>query len=195
MFISSSIKVKARVILIFRLLLLALFLSSCSQQPHKKGFQLYQEGKFQEALPFLKESCLQKNVDACKLIALIHIKQTTPDSKEEFLQALNFACKYGDISSCYFVFEIYERLKLYPKAIEILKNACQWGDPVLCLKLGGYYFQGKGVAKNTQKSLEFWIKSCYGREKLGCELAISLLQKDDPSSLQISNLKKFLQSL
>lgn len=195
MFISSSIGVKARVILIFRLFALALFFVACSEPPQKKGYKLYQEEKFQEALPLLESSCIQGDLTSCKLTALIYAKQKTPNHRAKMLQALSIACKYGEISSCYFVAKSYEFIELYPKMIEALENGCQWGDPMLCLKLGGHYFQGRGIEKNPNKALELWIKSCYGRKKQGCDLALSFLQKNDPSSPQIPSLEKFSQSL
>lgn len=195
MFISSSIKVKARVTLTFRVFVISLFFIACSEAPHKKGYQLYQKGEFQKALPLLMESCTQRNIDACKLTASIYANHKITDYQEKILQSLELACEYGEISSCYFVSKGYELIKLYPKMIQTLENGCQWGDPTLCLRLGLHYFQGKNVKQNTQKSLELWIKSCYGRKKQGCDLAISLLQKSDPSNPQIASLKKFWESL
>lgn len=195
MSISSLIVVKARVILIFRLFVFVLFFTACSEPPDKKGFLLYQEGKIQEALPFLEKSCIQRNIDACKLTALIYANQKTPNNRAKMLQALNLACKYGEISSCHFVAKAYELISLYPQKIGALENGCQWGDPMLCFKLGGHYFQGNGVKKSPQKALELWIKSCYGGKKQGCDLALSLLQEKDPSDPQLLSLKKFSQTL
>lgn len=194
MFISSSIKGKVKAILIFRTLALLIFLVACSNSPHKKAYQLYERGEFQKALPLLLESCAQRNIDACKLSASIYANEKTPD-QEKILQVLNLACEYGEISSCYLTSRGYELIELYPQMIHALQNGCRWGDPTLCLELGLHYFQGQVIQQNTQQSLELWIKACYGKKKQGCELAISLLQRNDPSSLQISHLERFLNSL
>lgn len=191
MSICPSTKVKTKVTLIFRLCLVAFFLSACSKDPYDRGVQLYREGNLQEAVSFLEKSCLQSNGDACKLIALIHTSKIINPAK--MLQALNLACKYGETSFCFLASRGYEHIKLYPQMAEVLENGCQWGDPDLCFKLGVFYYQGEKLPKNIQKSTELWIKSCYGGKNQACSLAISLLEQNNPNHPYLSDLKRFSQ--
>ena len=57
------------------------------------------------------------------------------------------------------------------KAFKFYKKACDGGYARGCFGLGGFYFEGKEVAKDDKKALEFFKKACDMGNKESCTLA------------------------
>ena len=160
-------------ILIFRLLLCALILTGCKNGV-QKGKELYIRGEMQKALPYFEDSCLRGIRESCRVSASIYAKQNTNLAKAKALKALEIACKDGDLSSCSIVSRSYFELKLFDRAIELWTFACRGGDPLSCLNLAMEYYSGRLIKRDEKKSLELFVKACYGGEKKACKIAMEI---------------------
>ncbi len=178
-------------ILIFRFLLCVLILSGCKSEI-QKGKEFYEKGEFEKALPYFEDSCLRGAEESCRVSASIYSRQKTDLAKAKALKALEIACKDGDLSSCSIASSAYFGLKLFDQAIELWTYACRGGDPLSCLNLAVEYYRGRFIPRNEKKSLEFFIKACYGGEKKACEPAIEMTKTKNQVLHQ--DLKKQLAS-
>ncbi|WP_298023099.1 tetratricopeptide repeat protein [uncultured Campylobacter sp.] len=57
------------------------------------------------------------------------------------------------------------------KAFKFYKKACDGGHALSCFGLGGFYHEGKAVAKDDKKALEFFEKACDTGYESGCTMA------------------------
>lgn len=64
------------------------------------------------------------------------------------------------------------------KAFKFYKKACDGGHARGCFGLGGFYFEGKEVAKDDKKALEFFKKACDIGDKESCTLAAAMSGND-----------------
>lgn len=166
----------------------------CKQQTNlQKAEDFYSSRDFKDALLYYEKACLDGEVYACKMTALMHQegKHSIPISKAKAFKALEFACKYGDLNSCKIVYKAYTILKLKDMAQRVLEYSCQGGEASSCLKLAKNAF----TPKDYKPSLELATKACYGGESKGCQLAIAIIQRFDPKSLNLRGLEKQLKLL
>jgi len=64
------------------------------------------------------------------------------------------------------------------KAFKFYKKACDGGHARGCFGLGGFYFEGKEVAKDDKKALEFFKKACDMGDEGSCTMAAAMSSKD-----------------
>ena len=57
------------------------------------------------------------------------------------------------------------------KAFKFYKKACDGGHALSCFGLGGFYHEGKAVAKDDKKALEFFERACDTGYESGCTMA------------------------
>ena len=57
------------------------------------------------------------------------------------------------------------------KAFKFYKKACDGGHALSCFGLGGFYHEGKVVAKDDKKALEFFERACDTGYESGCTMA------------------------
>lgn len=176
---------------VFVFLLFAL--SGCKESNLEKANHLYKKRDFTQALYHYEKACLEGEIYACKMSAFLHQegKHSIPLSKAKALKSLEFACQYGDLPSCQIVYKAYNLIGLKDLAQKVLGYSCQGGNATSCLKLA----QKSYNPKDYEPSLGLAIKSCYGGEKRGCELAITLLKRFEPKSTSLNGLQKQLKLL
>ena len=76
------------------------------------------------------------------------------------------------------------------KAFKFYKKACDGGHALSCFGLGGFYHEGKAVAKDDKKALEFFQKACDGGYKSGCTMAATMSGNDADLAKASSQHKK-----
>ncbi len=75
------------------------------------------------------------------------------------------------------------------KAFKFYKKACDGGYAISCFGLGGFYHEGKAVAKDDKKALEFFEKACDTGYESGCTMA-TLVRGDKADMAKMSAQKK-----
>ena len=76
------------------------------------------------------------------------------------------------------------------KAFKFYKKACDGGHARGCFGLGGFYFEGKEVAKDDKKALEFFKKACDMGNKESCTLAAAMSGNDADLAKMSAQQKK-----
>ena len=76
------------------------------------------------------------------------------------------------------------------KAFKFYKKACDGGHARGCFGLGGFYFEGKEVAKDDKKALEFFKKACDIGDKESCTLAAAMSGNDADLAKMSAQQKK-----
>ena len=76
------------------------------------------------------------------------------------------------------------------KAFKFYKKACDGGYARGCFGLGGFYFEGKEVAKDDKKALEFFKKACDIGDKESCTLAAAMSGNDADLAKMSAQQKK-----
>lgn len=173
---------------------LVLFFSACKgkEENLKTAISKYQDRNFQEALFYFEKSCLEGQIYACKMTASIYLDGKAKNkSKAKALKALEYACQWGDTSSCRITYNSYYALSLYPLANKMLKYGCQGGASELCSKLALSFYQNK----DYKNSLKVANKACYGGSLKGCEIYLALAQKYDPNPPKIKATQLQIQKL
>lgn len=64
------------------------------------------------------------------------------------------------------------------KAFKFYKKACDGGHALSCFGLGGFYHEGKAVAKDDKKALEFFERACDTGYESGCTMAATMSGND-----------------
>lgn len=181
---------KKIVILIFRILICFVFLYGCKGEL-EKGVDFYEKGDMKHALLIFEDLCVKNHTDACLLTASIYSRQKTYLGKLKSAKALAIACKNDDVRSCKIASDLYRDFGQMTQAIDTLEYACKNGDPQSCAKLGVLYHQ-QGF-KKQEKSLDYFVKACYGGEKKSCQIAIMMISANKNEKYQIQNLQKQLE--
>ena len=90
----------------------------------------------------------------------------------------NVTVKYEEV--CGYLGGVYENIpelgdlgvkQDLKKAFKFYKKACDGGQARGCFGLGGFYFEGKEVAKDDKKALEFFERACDTGYESGCTMA------------------------
>ena len=76
------------------------------------------------------------------------------------------------------------------KAFKFYKKACDGGHALSCFGLGGFYHEGKAVAKDDKKALEFFKKACDMGNKESCTLAAAMSGNDADLAKMSAQQKK-----
>ena len=90
----------------------------------------------------------------------------------------NVTVKYEEV--CGYLGGVYENIpelgdlgvkQDLKKAFKFYKKACDGGHALSCFGLGGFYHEGKAVAKDDKKAIEFFKKACDMGYESGCTMA------------------------
>lgn len=179
---------------IFRFFLLCLFLCACSQKEDhlKEALEQYHNRDFKSALYNFEKSCLQGKIYSCKMTASIYFDGKAGEkSKAKSLKALEYACKWGDTSSCDIAYRSYFAISLFPLAHKMLEYGCQGGDSKACLQLAIHSYK----EKNLSSSLELASKSCYGGNLKGCKLYLAIAESHKIQTQKIKMIEKQIKKI
>lgn len=90
----------------------------------------------------------------------------------------NVTVKYEEV--CGYLGGVYENIpelgdlgvkQDFKKAFKFYKKACDGGHALSCFGLGGFYHEGKAVAKDDKKAIEFFERACDTGYESGCTMA------------------------
>ena len=90
----------------------------------------------------------------------------------------NVTVKYEEV--CGYLGGVYENIpelgdlgvkQDLAKAFKFYKKACDGGHALSCFGLGGFYHEGKAVAKDDKKALGFFERACDTGYESGCTMA------------------------
>ena len=76
------------------------------------------------------------------------------------------------------------------KAFKFYKKACDGGHALSCFGLGGFYHEGKAVAKDDKKALEFFERACDTGYESGCTMAAIMSNNDTDKAKMSAQQKK-----
>lgn len=97
----------------------------------------------------------------------------------------NVTVKYEEV--CGYLGGVYENIpelgdlgvkQDLAKAFKFYKKACDGGHALSCFGLGGFYHEGKAVAKDDKKAIEFFERACDTGYKSGCTMAATMSGND-----------------
>ncbi|VEJ24324.1 putative Sel1 repeat domain-containing protein [Helicobacter cholecystus] len=176
------------------LVTLVIVLSGCKGKVEnlKEALSKYQDRNFKEALFYFERACLEGQIYACQMTASLYLNgKAGSKSKAKSLKALEYACQWGDTSSCKITYHSYNTLALSPLANKMLEYGCQGGESELCSQLALNLYKNK----NFKSSLETANKACYGGSLKGCHFYLALAQKYNPDPLKIKAIEIQIQKL
>ena len=76
------------------------------------------------------------------------------------------------------------------KAFKFYKKACDGGHALSCFGLGGFYHEGKAVAKDDKKALEFLERACDTGYESGCTMTAIMSNNDTDKAKMSAQQKK-----
>lgn len=168
--------------LIFRLACILVLMWGCGENDQK-------------TIASFEKACLEGRSKACLSLASFYAQQEVSlISRLKALKAIQKACEYGDLKSCGIVVRVLYSHNQIDESMKWLKRGCEWGEPKFCLVLAYEYLRGEYVAKDWQQANRFFIKACYGGEKIACKRGIEILKQTFPNSSEIQGLQKQLGS-
>ena len=97
----------------------------------------------------------------------------------------NVTVKYEEV--CGYLGGVYENIpelgdlgvkQDLKKAFKFYKKACDGGHALSCFGLGGFYHEGKAVAKDDKKAIEFFERACDTGYESGCTMAATMSGND-----------------
>jgi TPR repeat protein len=144
-----------------------------AQEAFARGSDLYEAGKFAEALPFLRSACERRNATGCSNLGFMY--GSGKGVAEDDAQAVNFyrmGCDGGDPQGCSLLGGMYATgtgvEPDFVQAVSFLRKGCEGGDMVGCKNLGVMYKAGSGVGKDVVEAARLFRKACDGGEQSGC---------------------------
>jgi len=151
------------------------------------GENLFNEKKYQDAIPFLTKSCDAKQGQGCYLLAKITNTLATAELKTECdaknskacdllaraqgkmdktsTDGLLKACEGGIMASCYDLAKVHDKNFDVQNARTYYKKACDGNHLLACSDIG--YLEN--MAGNGKAAKKYYRKACKGGEKSGCK--------------------------
>lgn len=137
-----------------------------SETNWEQGYELYQQGRFDEAMPLLTESCENEIGKACTIMGVIFENYSNQSDRVlAAASAYSAACYYEDIQGCtsfatMIISSSESTHEDYVTAESLLSKACELGDGRGCNNLAVLYDL---VIGDDAKPLvtEYYGKACH----------------------------------
>ena len=129
------------------------------------------------ALVFLSSFMFAEEAKESTIQEVISEMEKACESGKDFTNE-NATVKYEEV--CGYLGGVYENIpelgdlgvkQDLAKAFKFYKKACDGGYALSCFGLGGFYHEGKAVAKDDKKALEFFERACDTGYESGCTMA------------------------
>lgn len=128
------------------------------------------EANSTKATKLYKKACRLKDVDGCAKVGFAYLKGIGVDKNiSKAFELLSSACKQEQQEACYNLAILQDKKGNYKESKKLYEKTCSSGDALACNQLGFLYQNGLGVKKDIGKALHYYIKSCQGGSKMGCE--------------------------
>ncbi|MFD2578082.1 tetratricopeptide repeat protein [Novosphingobium colocasiae] len=105
---------------------------------------------------------------------------------------LNRGCAGGDGGACFDLARAFHKGKYgqqrdESKVLRYLSEGCDKGDGLSCATLGEAYDTGEGVARDRERSLQYYGRACRAQIPLGCERAGIAALVNSPATASINS--------
>jgi TPR repeat protein len=127
----------------------------------------------------LRRSCdeLRDGHGCDKLGELYLLGLGVPEDLPRALALFDRACDRGYAPACARLGILYiegivdHDYRPDPRGTVYMRRACEGGDAAACLYYGDFLEQGRGVAKDPQRAMEYFHRSCKEGDSRGCDAA------------------------
>jgi len=150
------------------------YLRDHAAQRAKEGQELYDQKRFEEAKPILKQACNGGEMAACVTLGAVYDPYggliQNDDDKALARSLFKKACDGGVMSGCTKLGMTYDfgNDTDYNKASSLYQRACDGGDMWGCNNLAGSFKSGHGEPKDRSRALGLYQKACRGGFDWAC---------------------------
>ena len=136
----------------------------------EKGNQLYEQGKYNEALPLIKKGAVSGDAEAQFNLGRMYSKgHGIKQNLEQAMYWYKKSADQGHLKATYNLAYMYSHgkgVKENPeKAYKLYLESAEKGLPAAQFNLALMYFKGKGVKKDNQKAFEWFYKAALQGDK------------------------------
>ncbi|WP_189622012.1 tetratricopeptide repeat protein [Novosphingobium colocasiae] len=138
-------------------------------------------------------ACEDNVAKACTGLGQIYLDpiDLTQDTKKGMIY-LNRGCAGGDGGACFDLARAFHKGKYgqqrdESKVLRYLSEGCDKGDGLSCATLGEAYDTGEGVARDRERSLQYYGRACRAQIPLGCERAGIAALVNSPATASINS--------
>jgi len=150
------------------------YLRDHAAQRAKEGQELYEQKRFEEAKPILKQACNGGELAACVTLGAVYAPYggLIPDDVDKAMVRSLYkkACDGGVMRGCASLGDTYNygNDSDYNKASSLFQRACDGGDMWGCNNLATEYLFGHGEPKDRSRALDLYQKACRGGFDWAC---------------------------